>query len=182
MTDSDTQRLALGIVSQTPEVLRQLLSSAPATAVEQPNDEGWSPKDVVAHLLDTDGIAFRGRIGRIVDEDHPLIQPIDPPAHLDAQGYRARALDSLLDEFARERRDAIDRAAALTPDQLARSGEHAEAGEITATTGPATTSPTCARSTGCSAPRSPRTSATCAATWRAGKPRTTTAIVRRGTP
>jgi hypothetical protein len=106
--------------------------SLPEPAVEQANEEGWSAKDVVAHLLDTDGIAVRPRIGRIVNEDRPRIEPIEPSQRLDEGGYRKRDLASLLDEFARERRDAVAENGALTPEQLSRGGDHAEAGEITA--------------------------------------------------
>lgn len=132
MADSSTRQTVLSIVERTPAPLRKLLSSLPQSATEQKNDEGWSPKDVVGHLIDTNGVAFRGRIGRIVTEARPRIEPIEPSERLDEGGFRERDLPSLLDDFARERSAAVTEIAALTPDQLARAGDHAEAGQITA--------------------------------------------------
>jgi hypothetical protein len=132
MADSDTRLAALAVVARTPALLSELLASLPESTVRKANEEGWSPKDVVAHLIDTDAVAFRGRIGRIVSEDRPRIEPIEPSERLDEGGFRERDLTSLLEELSRERRESIAAIGALTPDRLARSGDHAEVGEITA--------------------------------------------------
>ena len=132
MAGSDSRNAALAIVARTPSVLRDLLASLPEATAAHSNDEGWAPKDVVAHLIDTDGVAFRGRIGRIVNEDRPRILPIEPSERLDEGGFRERGLASLLDEFVRERDEAVTQISALGPEQLARAGDHAVVGEITA--------------------------------------------------
>lgn len=121
---------ALEILAATPGVLRALLAAAPAEAVEAPADEGWSAKDVVAHLLDAEGIAFTERIRCILREDRPFIRSIDPTIRLREQGYPQRSLSSLLDEFEQQRAEDIAWLRTLPAEQLARSGEHDRAGEI----------------------------------------------------
>ena len=41
--------------------------------LEQPNAEGWSLKDIVAHLVDVEDVAFVERISRMLGEDRPFI-------------------------------------------------------------------------------------------------------------
>src|SRR3979409_522639 len=90
---------ALELIAGTPRVLRALLGGLPADVSNAPNPEGWSVKDVVAHLHDAEGVAFVERISRMLNEDVPLIPSIDPPARLEAGGYALRGLDELLDEL-----------------------------------------------------------------------------------
>lgn len=122
---------ALAILRATPIVLRALLAGLPAETVLRPNPEGWSVKDIVAHIHDTEGIAFTERIRRMLDEDTPAIAAIDPPARLEAEGYAARTLDDLLDELDRLRPQHLAWIATLTSDQFARTGLHNVAGPIT---------------------------------------------------
>lgn len=122
---------ALAILRATPAALRALLAGLPADTVSRPNPEGWSIKDVVAHIHDTEGIAFTDRIRRMIDEDTPAIAAIDPPARLATEGYATRTLDDLLDDLARLRPQHLAWIGTLTPDQLARTGLHSVAGPIT---------------------------------------------------
>ncbi len=122
---------ALAVLASTPVVLRALLASHDAATIESPNADGWSTKDVVAHILDAEGIAFADRMQAILDRDRPYITSIDPPARLDALGYRTRTLADLLADLERQRAEHIVWLRALTPAQLGRAGEHDHAGEIT---------------------------------------------------
>ena len=122
---------AIEIVAGTPAALRALLGSLPPSALEAPVDDGWSAKDVVAHLLDAQQIAFTDRMRRMLDEDRPLIQPIDPSARLKELDYGTWPLDRVLAEFERKRGDDVAMLRGLSAEQLARAGDHAEAGEIT---------------------------------------------------
>jgi hypothetical protein len=121
---------ALELIARTPRVLRDLLLGVPATVLEQPNHEGWSLKDIVAHLVDVEGIAFVARISRMLDEERPFIASIDPPARLAAGGYAARSLAELLDELERRRADDLAWLRGLAPEQLRRAGLHQDVGEI----------------------------------------------------
>jgi hypothetical protein len=121
---------ALDLISRTPRVLRSLLLGLPRSLVERPNDEGWSLKDIVAHLVDVEGIAFMERMGRMLHSEHPFIESIDPPARLAVGGYAARTLEDLLDDLERQRVEHAAWLASLGPSELARVGEHDTAGEI----------------------------------------------------
>ena len=97
-----------------------------------PIDDGWSPKDVAAHVLDTDAGVIRARIARIVGEERPFIRSIDPTARLQEGGYAARDIESLLVELEAHRRESLAWLRTLSPALLARTGEHDEAGEVSA--------------------------------------------------
>lgn len=99
-----------------------LLSGLPATLLKAPNDEGWSLKDIVAHLHDVEGVAFVERIDRLLREERPLIRSIDPPARLVAGGYAARELGDLLYDLERQRAEHVAWLAALSPAELVRRG------------------------------------------------------------
>ena len=110
--------------------LEYAVASLTASQLVAPGPEGWSVKDVVAHLHDAEGVAFVERISRMLNEDVPLIPSIDPPARLEAGGYALRGLDELLEELETQRGEHAAWLAALTPEQLARRGEHDVVGEI----------------------------------------------------
>jgi hypothetical protein len=121
---------AIAVIRSTPIVLRALFAGLPAEVVLAPNPEGWSLKDIVAHLNDAESIAFVERISRLLTEERPAIQSIDPPARLAAGGYGARDLNELLDDLTRQR---VEHAAWLESFgfvDLARAGEHDTVGEI----------------------------------------------------
>ena len=132
MPESGLDPTALAVIAGTPRLLRDLLSSVPERARERINNEGWSPKHVVAHLLDVEGIAFRERISRIVSENRPFIRSIDPSARLEESGYLERPLEALLEELEMRRAEDIGWLRSLDAAALARTGEHDEAGEISA--------------------------------------------------
>jgi hypothetical protein len=121
---------AVELIARTPRVLRDLLAGLPTERLEQPNDEGWSLKDIVAHLVDVEDVAFHERIIRMLREDRPSISAIDPPARLAAGGYAARSLGDLLDELERRRLADVRWLRGLDAEQLQRTGVHQEVGEI----------------------------------------------------
>jgi hypothetical protein len=124
--------VALAILRSTPDVLRALFDALAEPDVLHAVDDGWSPRDALAHLVDTEAGLLAERLHRIVDEDRPFIRSIDAPARLVEGGYRDRSVASLLDELASLRRRHVEWLAALPDADLARAGDHDEAGEITA--------------------------------------------------
>ena len=127
-----TERAALAILQSTPAVLRAILTPLPDDLCVTPIERDWSPRHVVVHLLDVDHDAFRGRLERMVSERRPAITSIhNVLERLDADTYASRSLPSLLDDFERGRADSCDWLAALTDDQLTRTADHDQAGEIT---------------------------------------------------
>jgi hypothetical protein len=121
---------ALEVIGRTPRVLAALLDGLPDEVVLAPNAEGWSLKDIVAHLHDAESIAFVERITRLLDEDRPFIQSIDPPARLVVGGYFSRALSDLLGDLQRLRAEHVAWLGSLSSAQLERAGEHDTVGEI----------------------------------------------------
>lgn len=130
MMNPEIDVAALAIIRGTPRVLRSLLEGLPREVVERPNDEGWSLKDIVAHLHDVESGAMVERIRRMLTEERPFIRSIDPPARLVAGGYAARGLEELLTELTQQRAEHTEWLSRLTPVELGREGEHDEVGLI----------------------------------------------------
>jgi len=95
-----------------------------------PTPRAGRSKDIVAHLVDVEDVAFVERIGRMLDQDRPFIASIDPPARLAAGGYASRGLEDLLDELERRRATDLRWLRSLSTEQLGRSGLHQDVGEI----------------------------------------------------
>jgi hypothetical protein len=111
-------------------VVRSILQAVPSTSLEPPADGEWGARAVLEHLIDVEGIAFRERIGRILNEDDPFIRSIDPPARLEEGGYVELPLDELIDRLARMRGEDVEWLRSLSLAQLERTGTHDEAGTI----------------------------------------------------
>jgi hypothetical protein len=129
---STIDNTALMILEHAPSALRGLLEHVPEATATDPRDDGWSARDALGHLLDVEEGVIPVRIRRIVEEDRPFIRSIDAPARLEAGGYRTRIVASLLDELAVRRRANVEWLRGLDEAQLGRSGDHDEAGEISA--------------------------------------------------
>jgi hypothetical protein len=121
------------ILERTPAVLRALLGGLPAewTMAKEPPD-GWSPFDVVGHLIhgeETDWIP-RARI-ILTDGERRTFEPFDRFAQFEKS--KGKAMAELLDEFAAARRTSLDalRAMNLGPRDLERTGRHPELGVVT---------------------------------------------------
>ena len=132
MSDARSQLLpsALDVFGSTPATLRALLGKLPDDAVSAPGDEGWSAKDVVAHLVSLYGPTLVNRIRPILERDEPPIPSADEAALLEASGLRRKPLAELLDELDRQRRDAVAWLRGLSDEQLRRVGIHSEAGRV----------------------------------------------------
>jgi hypothetical protein len=122
--------IALAVLARTPTVLRSLLSDLPSSALETPNDEGWSLKDILAHLVDVEDGVMVARITQMLESERPFIESIDPPARLVAGDDASRSPDDLLEDLSRQRATHVPWLASLTANQLARGGDHEEVGEI----------------------------------------------------
>ena len=120
----------LAVLAQTPATLRSLLASLPPERVSAAGSEGWSPLDVVAHVLSIDEPILIGRLQLIFNEDHPSLPNIGEEL-ADISGMRAWALGRLLDEFASQRAVHVAALQSLSAAELARGGRHALAGDIT---------------------------------------------------
>jgi hypothetical protein len=124
--------VAFSVLESTPLVLRAFFASTPRDAVLVEVDGGWSSRDALAHLVDTEKGVLADRVRRMVEEDRPFIRSIDAPARLAEGGYHARSVGSLLDELYGLREGNVAWLRELTHAELQRLGDHDEAGEITA--------------------------------------------------
>lgn len=120
------------MIAHTPAVVRGFLLGASPEALEGSAGGEWGARQVLEHLIDVEGIAFRERIGRILNEDRPLIRSIDPPARLQEGGYAGRSVEDLLAELERLRAEDLRWLGAMDPADFEREGEHDAAGTIKA--------------------------------------------------
>lgn len=120
---------ALAIIAATPAALRALLAG---TNDAPPAPPDWGAREIIAHLVDAEGIAFVERIERIIGEERPYIRSIDPPARLADGGYLERPLTDLLDVLAEMRAAHIPWLRRLDDVALVRTGDHDHAGPISA--------------------------------------------------
>jgi len=123
---------ALGVLAASPAVLRALFDAATADAIERPDSDGWSARDVLAHIIDVDEGVTSARIERIIAEHAPFIRSIDPHERLREGGYAGRSVDELLAQLERRRPERVERLRRLGEEELQRFGLHDEAGEISA--------------------------------------------------
>jgi hypothetical protein len=119
------------ILGSTGWRLRELITDLPNELLTKPLDEGWSVKHAFAHLLDTEDV-IAGRIRRIVSEDKPFIESIDPTARLKTGGYLKRSIDDLLADFEMTRNFGLTWLKTLGEEKLALQGTHDTAGVISA--------------------------------------------------
>jgi hypothetical protein len=123
---------AFEVLESTPSTLRALLGSLPESAVAEPGDEGWSPSDVLAHLISVQPPALVERIRLIVEGDEPPVPNIDEEEALRSSGVRGRPVSELLDRFERDRNEALAWLRGLSKEAFAKGGTHQVAGRITA--------------------------------------------------
>ena len=127
--------LALAVLTRTPATLDALLRDLPDDWTR--SNEGpdtWSPLDVVGHLIDGEETDWLPRARLILSDAPPAerrFAPFDRFRHLNAGA--ARPLNERLERFAALRRANVSalRALELTPEQLARTGEHPAFGTVT---------------------------------------------------
>ena len=89
---------AIAVLASTPGIMRQLVASLPEELIAAPGGEGWSARDVVAHLAARQRPAIIGRIEAILAADGAAIPDI-PDDLMEVVPYRPRPLGELLDEF-----------------------------------------------------------------------------------
>ena len=126
-----TVEAALAVLEATPATMRALLVSVPDAIVERRGAEGWSAKDVLAHLVVNEGVANE-RFARIAAEEMPAIANVEEQQALDASGMRALPVVDLLREFERRRRLGTIHLRRQSLEALGRQGRHEVAGPISA--------------------------------------------------
>lgn len=121
----------LAVLAATPAVLDALLGQQPQDVLVMRGEEGWSPKDVLAHLISIQGPALVDRVRAMVDSDLPLLPNVDEHETLESSGLRDRPAHELLNEFAEQRGRAMLFLERLGRQETRRRGRHELAGEVT---------------------------------------------------
>jgi len=122
----------LAVLAATPAVLEALFAGQPEQAVNRRGVEGWSAKDVLAHLVSIQPLTLVERVRAMVEGDVPSLPDIDEHLTLERSGLRDRPAPELVAKFTEERARAMAFLDSLTHDQLRRRGRHEVAGEISA--------------------------------------------------
>ncbi len=124
---------ATAVLSRTPATLNVLLRGVPAPWANGNEGPGtWNASEIVGHLISGERTDWMPRV-RIILE-HGETRAFDP---FDMNGYaketQGKALDELLDDFARLRAQNIAALQALNlqPEDLARRGMHPSLGVVT---------------------------------------------------
>jgi len=141
MTDVPTDRTrrpfvmeeGVAILARTPGTLDAMLRGLPdGWIAANEGDRTWSPFDVVGHLIHGERTDWVPRVKIILEHgDARAFDTFDRFAQFAAS--EGRTLDSLLDEFARLRRDNLKELASLrlSDADLDRRGRHPAFGSVT---------------------------------------------------
>lgn len=120
------------LLRRTPEVLRALLVGIPAAWVDTPDREGgWTPKDVVGHLVTAELDNYLSRAKHILEHGPSApFEPFDRFAMLERD--KSATLDELVERFADLRAKNVAQLGLLVRDgDLDRRGFHPALGEVT---------------------------------------------------
>jgi len=121
------------LLRRTPAVVDALLKGLPDSWTGTPDvaDKGWTPRDVVGHLVTGELTDWLERTQRIMDHGTSLpFDRFDRFAH--EQRHAETSLDELIDRFSELRAANLARFDALVVDSdLGRRGLHPSLGEVT---------------------------------------------------
>jgi len=119
----------LAIIAETPAAVDRLLASIGPIAIDRSPAPGkWSPREIVAHLADTE-LVFSVRIRHALAEPAHVIQPFDQDDW--ATRYAAYDAPTAAATFAAIRRWNVALLGHLTETDLARPLTHPERGAMT---------------------------------------------------
>jgi uncharacterized damage-inducible protein DinB len=130
--DLDMHQAAISTLASTPAVLRSMLAAQAAELAHASADGGWTPKDVVAHLIVAEQRGAIGRIRTIAVDDGAPLEAYDEEHELARPGLRALSIGDLLVRFAAMREGDVAWLRGLDAATFARSGRHSAVGMVSA--------------------------------------------------
>lgn len=103
--------------------------SAPSDALDRRHPDGWSARQVIHHVADSEAQSY-ARLRRLLAEPDPLIQGYDEAAWAAAPalGYETLPVEHAIAVTAAVREASLDLVRRLGPADLDRAGRHSEAG------------------------------------------------------
>lgn len=125
-------RQAATLLQASANALPAEITASPEALLRwRPADGEWCALEVLGHLIEAEQRGFAGRIRIILAEDQPRFQGWDPDAVAAARHDDQADPAALLAEFLALRAASIDLAASLNDADLARGGDHPDAGHLT---------------------------------------------------
>lgn len=122
----------VGLVAQTPEAIRQLVSGlAPDQLNHRPSAEGWSVLEHVCHLRDIEQEGYAVRIDRMLGLDHPFLPDLDGDRLAAERDYNHQPFEPALHAFIAARERNLGRLRGLSDEQMNRRAVFENVGTIT---------------------------------------------------
>jgi uncharacterized damage-inducible protein DinB len=131
MNSSKAQELAKNYRQATQEFLAAV-KAFPASDLDKQNVEGWSPRQIIAHLADSEAVSYT-RLRRLVAQPGTEIQGYDENiwAQNPTLGYQTESIESALAVFTAVREASYLLLNRLSDEQLQNTCVHSESGPYT---------------------------------------------------
>jgi hypothetical protein len=91
-----------GVMTRMPELV-----STSFTMQDGPGADGWTPREVAAHLADVE-VTLGWRIRQVLSENEPMLQPFDQDTWATSLQYKERDLATSLETFAANRKSNLE--------------------------------------------------------------------------
>jgi hypothetical protein len=121
-----------GVLEASGEAFTNMLTSIPREAASwHPAKGEWCVNECAGHVIEAEKRGFAGRIRIMLGAEDPDLPGWDRTSIAHARNDCARPPSELATELSTLRADSVALIRALTPDQLARGGNHADVGRLT---------------------------------------------------
>ncbi len=122
----------LAVLEQTPIILEKIIAAATEDQLQwKPSMERWSISEVLAHLAETEDVAFRQRIKMMLEQETPVLASYDQNAAYAAGKYSMGRAREHLKKFCHERDRSLSWLRYVPAGMISRKGRHEVLGEIT---------------------------------------------------
>jgi hypothetical protein len=119
----------LGRYREGPDVVEQAVTGLNDAELDhRPADGGWSPREVVNHLADSE-MTSALRLRKLLAEDSPILEGYDEPEYARRLYYNVRPIRPSLAALRAARETTTSVLEQLTEDEWNRSGLHTESGQ-----------------------------------------------------
>ena len=110
--------------------LLDLIASLKSEDLDKRNHEGWTPRQVIHHVADSEAQSY-ARIRRLIAEPGTSIQGYDEGIWAENQtlGYRSESVDTSIAVFRAVRESSYQLLLRMDESQLSNKGMHTESGE-----------------------------------------------------
>jgi hypothetical protein len=122
----------LAVLEQTPIIIEKIIWAASEEQMNwKPAMDRWSISEVLAHMADVEGLAFREQIQKMLDKDSPQVEPYDQDAAYAAGKYTGGKPRENLKKFCHERDRSLSWLRYVPATMISRTARHADFGQIT---------------------------------------------------